>query len=316
MQYSLLSRFRGALLGSLIGEILGSSSLLPSRLLRKSSQAQDNKSLVAAPTIAQLNWSQIATCGIESLIERGRLDMEDWQLHSSKILSLDLLKNMANSSEAALATLPIALFFHDEPNKLQQQLQQATAFWQNQTDENEGVLVVGYAIALALTEKLKSNLIPQILSLLGNAKTPLGQQLQQVQTLINSGATLDRAVSQLRQETKLLGAKADSITAISLAFYCFLSTPEDLRLCLCRASRISHQPQLTAALTGAIAGAYNSNIGIPVGWRLAANQINIITQRLQLAERLFAVWSGAYDVSVVEPFPWAAIAAPRVIRLG
>lgn len=316
MRYSLLSRFRGALLGSLVGELLGNNKgIFPSRLLFRYPQAQDNKSVVAPSTIAQLNWSQIATCGIESLIHCGRLDLEDWQLHASKVESLALLKNTASSSEAALATLPIALFFHDEPSKLRQQLQQATAHW-HQTEQDQGVLAVGYAIALALTEKLNHTLIDQIINLLGNPQTLLGQQLQQVKDLIYKGASLDIAVSQLQKEAKLQGAKACPDTAIALAFYCFLSTPEDFRLSLRRASRISHQPQLISALTGAIAGAYNSNIGIPVGWRLGANQINITTQRLQLAEEMFAVWSGVYGAWVVEPFPWAAIAAPKVIRLG
>jgi ADP-ribosylglycohydrolase len=316
MRYSLLSRFRGALLGSLIGEILGSNKgVFPSRLILQALPAQDQQPLVAPCPIAQLNWSQIATCGIESLIHCGRLDLEDWQHRSDQVESLSLLKNSANSSEAALATLPIALFFHDDQGKLRQQLQQAAAHW-HQTDENEGVLAVGYAIALALTEKLNHNLIPQILSYLGNAQTPLGQQLQQVQNLLDKGAALDSAIHQLRQEAKLQGGKADAVTAIALAFYCFLSTPEDFRLSLSRARVVGYQPQLTLALTGAIAGAYNSNIGIPVGWRLAANQINISTQRLQLAEQLLAVWSGAYGVSVNEPLPWAAIAAPKVIRLG
>ncbi|MGB5963161.1 MAG: ADP-ribosylglycohydrolase family protein [Coleofasciculaceae cyanobacterium] len=313
MRYSLLSQFRGALLGSLVGEILGSNKgRMPSRLLLKASSDQDNQSLVALAT--QLNWSQIATCGIESLIHCGRLDLEDWQLRSSKVESLSLLKNTANSSEAALATLPIALFFHDDQSKLRQQLQQAAAHWQ-QTEENEGVLAVGYAIALALTEKLNHTLIPQILSYLGNAQTRLGQQLQQVQNLIDKGAALNSAVHQLRQEAKLQGG-TDTVCAIALAFYCFLSTPEDFRLSLSRASLITYQPQLTSALTGALAGAYNSNMGIPIGWRLEANQINMSIQRLKLSEQLLAVWSGAYGVSVIEPLPWAAIAAPRVIRLG
>lgn len=313
MRYSLLSQFRGALLGSLVGEILGSNNgRMPSRLLLKASP-QDNQSLVA-PFSTQLNWSQIATCGIESLIHCGRLDLEDWQLRSSKVESLSLLKNTANSSEAALATLPIALFFHDDQGKLRQQLQQAAAHWQ-QTDENEGVLAIGYAIALALTEKLNHTLITQILSYLGNADTRLGQQLQQVQNLIDKGATLNNAVYQLRQQAKLQGS-TDTLGAIALAFYCFLSTPEDFRLSLSRASRIAYKPQLTSALTGALAGAYNSNIGIPIGWRLEANQINMSIQRLKLSEQLLAVWSGAYGVSVIEPLPWAAIAAPRVIRLG
>lgn len=314
MRYSLLSRFRGALLGSLLGEILGSGSesrAFPHRLLLRV-QSKDNNSVETSYIAAQSNWSKIATCGTQSLIHCGRLDLEDWQLESSKI-QLTLLKNTAKPSEAALATLPIALFFHDDQDKLRQKLRQAAAYWQSQA-EYEGVLAVGYAIASALTEKINHTcLIPQILSFLGTTQTAIGQQLELVQSLIDKSAALETAVSQLRRASIRQETDTDAVTAIALAFYCFLSTPEDFRLSISRASYISDKSQMISALTGAISGAYNSNVGIPVSWRRAANKIKISSERQQLTERLFAVWSGVYDLSVIEPFSWAAIAAPRVI---
>ena len=103
-------------------------------------------------------------------------------------------------------------------------------------------------------------------------------------------------------------------TCIALAFYCFLSTPENFRLAVSRATRTSYQPHLTTALTGALAGAYNSIIGIPVSWRLTANRISQGTQRLSLAKRLIEVWAGVYDVSVLTQDQPLAVAAPRVIQ--
>jgi ADP-ribosylglycohydrolase len=311
MRYSLLSRFRGALLGSFLGEILGGGSeshAFPSKLLLRAFQFKDNNSLETSYIEAQSNWSKIATCGTQSLIQRGRLDLEDWQLEASKI-QLDLFKNTASSSEAALATLPVVLFFHDDQAKLRKQLQQAAAHWQSQA-EDEGVLAVGYAIASSLTEKINHTcLIPQILSFLGTTQTAIGQQLELVQSLINHNVALETVVSQLRSAS--IQHKAD--TAIALAFYCFLSTPEDFRLSLSRASSLNDKSRMISVLTGAISGAYNSKVGIPVSWRLAANKIKISKETQQLTEQLFAVWSGVYDLSIVEPLPWAAIAAPQVI---
>ncbi|HEY9635128.1 MAG TPA: ADP-ribosylglycohydrolase family protein [Coleofasciculaceae cyanobacterium] len=315
MRYSLLNRFRGALLGSLVGEILGSGSGLvrvldkPMLTPPKPDDSQLSQTLLA--------WSQIAACGTESLIRCGKLDIEDWVLHTGMMQSsLLLLKGTANSSEAALATLPIGLFFHEDEVKLRQQLLQGAALWLEDSTASEGVLAVAFAIALALTEKLDvATLIPRTLAYLGTSQTPLGQQLEQVQTLLQQGAGLDRTLTQLHREAQRRGTPLGRpYTSIALAFYCFLSTPEDFRLCVTRAARTGCQSQITASLTGTLAGVYNSIIGIPVSWRLTANQISIGIQKLQQADRLLAVWSGVYDVSVVDQCQWTAVAAPRVIQ--
>ena len=313
MRYSLLSRFRGTLLGSFVGEILDRDlgRVLGESTLRPPEPGNDKPSPILS------DWSQIATCGTKSLIRCGRLDVEDWLLHSTNTQSsFTLLKRAATSNQAAVATLPIALFFHDDEIKLRQQLLAGAAVWQQESEGYEGILAVGYAIAQALTEKLDpTTLIPRILVYLGTSQTPVVQQLEQVQTLLEQGAGLDTTFTQLRREAQRRGESLlRPHTSIALAFYCFLSTPEHFHLCVSRAARISYQPLITAALTGALAGAYNSSIGIPMGWRLATNQINLGSERLQLADRLFASWSGVYDVSTAQLCHRAAVAAPRVIQ--
>jgi hypothetical protein len=83
MQYSLLSRFRGALLGSLVGEILGSrtgnSGVFGNSVDLKNihifyNQNQESSSTTSKQTIS--NWSQIANSSIESLIRCGTLNVE------------------------------------------------------------------------------------------------------------------------------------------------------------------------------------------------------------------------------------------------
>lgn len=333
MRYSLLSRFRGALLGSLVGEILGDVGCRD-RVLGGASLARlKQEDAQASQTLSE--WSQLATCGTESLIGCGRLNLEDWVLPSGKTPSKVVLKSAASSSEAAVATLPIALFFHDDEIKLRQQLLACAEIWQHKPEASEGVLAVAYAIALALTEKLDfATLIPRTLAYLGSSQTPLVQQLEQVQILLEQGAGLNTTLTQLRREAQSRGEPLGRPhTSIALAFYCFLSTPEDFRLCVSRAAS-TYQPQTTAALTGTLAGVYNSLIGIPVGWRLAINrtskggfgivgshQEQIVDQlnpplhyRLQLADRLLEVWSGVYKVSASAQSQWLAVAAPRVIQ--
>ncbi|MBE9125543.1 MULTISPECIES: ADP-ribosylglycohydrolase family protein [unclassified Coleofasciculus] len=322
MRYSLLSRFQGALLGSLLGEVLGSSNchrgVFEQVRLVEIKSAGDNfeeKATHFFPLFS--DWSQIATCGIESLVRCGRLDIDDWVLQCGKTqLSLQLLKAVATSSEATVATLPTTLFFHDNPIQLRQKLLQAAGVWQSEAEGLEGVLAVALTVALALTEKLDTtSLIPQILTELGQSPAPLIQQLEQVQTLVEQGAELETTLAQLRREqVHQKKTEMGSDTAIALAFYCFLSTPEDFRLCVTRAAGSGYQPQTTTAVAGTLAGVYNGIAGIPVGWRLAADQIPATVKRLQLANHLFAVWSGVLDTSGTNRCAQAAVAAPGVIQ--
>ncbi|HBL10810.1 MAG TPA: ADP-ribosylglycohydrolase family protein [Cyanobacteria bacterium UBA11162] len=321
MRYSLLSRFRGGLLGSWIGENLDSTTYqwqvgFPAKLPHRQKTQNLEKELThTLPTIS--DWTQIGVCAGESLIRYGRLEVNDWMLEIDRTQSsLIVFKGTAKSSETALATLPIALFFHDNPIRLRQHLLQASVLWQSQPDASSGVLAVALAIALALTEKLNpATLIPQILVELGISQTPLVRKLEQVQTLVEQGADLETTLTQLRQDQGNQGKQQScSDTPIALAFYCFLTTPEDFRLAVTRAIRSNDQPQTTAALTGALSGVYNSISGIPVGWRISRRCLTSGIQRLELSDRLFAVWSGVCDSSAAKGYNAIAVAAPGVIQ--
>ena len=310
MQYSLLSRFRGALLGSLAGEILGSrtgnsgafwNGVDLKNINIFSNQNQDSNSTTSQETIS--NWSQIANSSIESLIRCGTLDVEDWLEEARKVNeSLLYLKGKANSHQTALATLPIALFFHDNPVGLQQKLQESAEIWLSDTEGLAGVYAIGLALALTLTENLNlATLIPQIIRELQSSQMPLIQQLEEVQNLLEQRADLETTLCQLRQlQSNQIKQKNCPNTSIALAFYCFLDNPEDFRISVTRAIRSGYQPQMTAAITGILSGVYNSMMGIPIGWRVAAQRMGVWQKRQQLTSHLLAVWSGVWDISEIE----------------
>jgi len=293
MRYSLLNRFQGALLGAALGEISGSQQL--------------ERSLILAPQIdLEVMRTQIAVKGFESLIRQGRLNLKDWVAHLPPSAKLEAL----TVSETAIITLPIALFSHENLVTLREQLTlAASTFRQGAFQDSYGEFVMGYAIAQALTEKLNpQTLIVQILNYLQDSAHPLLQQLAQVQTLLEQRASLTTAVTHLCHNSD------SQEIAIALAFYCFLSTPEDFRLSITRATRTGYQPPITSALTGILSGVYNSLIGIPLAWRLAFDNQDQ-TKILPLASRLVAVWSGAYHPETsLQEYHQMAVAAPRVIQ--
>lgn len=328
MRYSLLSRFRGALLGTAMGEIWGAYG--------ESWQGE-------VQSVAAFGWGSLVVKGTEGLIRRGKLDLADWQksagendreasalagikqvLHKADKTSNKPTSDGVKGIGAIISAVPVALFFHEDETKLRQNLQQVADVWQDDSVLKDGTLAIGYALASALKEKLnRDTIIAQTISYL-DAETPLVQQLRQVQSLLEQGAPLEMAINKLYQRYSVRTPNFP----VALAFYCFLSTLEDLHLSVVRAARCP-RAQVTCAIAGALSGAYNSIAGIPPSWRLALEQqkgetsplatlwgINSEAELLRLAARLLATWSGVYDAEkfLIDPSQVFAVSAPQVIK--
>ncbi|WP_348983001.1 ADP-ribosylglycohydrolase family protein [Brasilonema sp. UFV-L1] len=261
----------------------------------------------------------------ENLISLGRFDADLWRQRQQQEFT-----NLENSDWAILATLPVALFFHDNTTKLRDNLLLATEIWQNDPLIRDGTLAVGYAIAQSLTEKLSpKNLISQTISFIGETQTNLPQQLLEVHHLLEHGVGLERVQAEFGKEEKLSHI-------IAMAFYCFVSTIEDFRLCVLRATQARYRSSAIGAMTGALSGAYNSAVGIPVTWQVMLTQQRLAkdskrlanaSKMLELSDAMIAVWSGVYNIaphadevieesSLMKPrlMSLQATAAPRVIR--
>ncbi|MEH1873955.1 ADP-ribosylglycohydrolase family protein [Nostoc sp.] len=310
MRYSPISRFKGTLLGAFLGEILATGDI----------QSQ-----------SYLDLGRMAVLGTESLIALGRLDLDDWiARQQQESLHLAAVDNI--SIKIILATLPIALFFHENSIKLRQNLLHVLKIWEDDPIIRDGTLAVGYAIALALTEKLNPlTLIPQTIFFLQETPTSIPKKLLTVQSLLEQGAGLSRAQAEFAKEEQLSNT-------IAMAFYCFLSTLEDFRLAVLRANYNGNfmqdstpiTSQATGVITGALSGAYNGIGGIPVNWQVLLLQNNSPTwgltsfsQMLKLIDAFVAVWSGVYDIGLnpteltqegCEVALLSVYAAPRVIR--
>ncbi|MDZ8263372.1 ADP-ribosylglycohydrolase family protein [Nostoc sp. ChiQUE01b] len=312
MRYSPISRFKGTLLGAFLGGSLVSGGKVQFE--------------------SYLDLGRMAVLGIQSLIALGRLDLDDWierqQKESPHLIATDDI-----SIKIIIATLPVALFFHENPIKLRQNLLRVLKIWEDDPVIRDGTLAVGYAIALALTEKLDPlTLIPQIISFIGETPTSIPKKLLRVQNLLEQGAGLSTTQAEFAKEEKLSNT-------IAMAFYCFLSTLEDFRLTLLQATHNDNSQvqdatllssQATGAIAGALSGAYNGMGKIPVNWQVLLLQRNSpvwgltsFTQMLELTDAFVGVWSGVYNLTLnskelteegCEVALLSVYAAPRVIR--
>jgi ADP-ribosylglycohydrolase len=324
MHYSLLNRFRGTLLGGAWGESLGRCW---------SQQPRPTEAPLSLSQIGQSfgkveNWiSEHSYFGItgpvqhstHSLIQRGEAGLT-WS-QSKQGESASWLAH-----EAALQIVPLALFLHDDLLQLQRQWQQAVEPCHPPLLAlSDGATAIAYAISQAIKGQLHPpSLIPQTILYLQTHPAPapgqqgLVQQLALVQSLLEDRAALATALIHLRTSDPFY-------TPLAIAFYCFLSSPDDLHLSTVRAARSGQWPVLTCSLVGILAGAYGGCDSIPGGWRFptpspspdATASPSLKTHLLSLADQLWAAWGGLYDPSNLTPAvtDQVAIAAPRILRL-
>jgi hypothetical protein len=293
VKYSLLSRFQGGLLGSLVGETLAR-------------QAQKAKTI----TVSDLKlspWSQIASDLSDRLLAFGNLSIDDWEQIYQQYQNFFRKKAMPRSDAIALAVLPLLFFFHEDSDLLKNQLQPLSQVWLLSEEILEDVCIVGYTISLALKERLDSEgAIAQILTRYRGTNSLLIQQLEQFQTFLVQKASLEEIILKTTRQANLKNS------SFPMALYCFSYTPEDLPLSLLRAARVE-QPTI-APLTGALAGAYNSLNGIPLGWRVAIGRHPLGHSQAQQIKKIFSLWSGAYQSDRSEILESMAIASPSAIQ--
>ncbi len=321
MRYSLISRFRGTLFGALVA---GTSPF-------KNVKDTTDFLLLTQEGVNALVFSS------KSLIYQGKFDLNDWLIKKQANPNLGQT-NLSQTNEQLLlttffATLPIALFFHENPLKLKQNITDVVQLYSDDSAIRDSNLAVGYAIAKSLTETMNpTTLIPQIIDFLGDTSSNTPQHLLKVHHLLGQGASFQQAKAELskvestkieltkleltkleltKTESTKLGlnkqntsSQNSSSKVIAEAFYCFLTTLEDFHLSVLLSHRQS-DPSLRAIspITGALSGAYNSAVGIPIAWQTRYSQqksaklhSNTCLQMVKLADELLAVWSGVYNI--------------------
>lgn len=306
MRDSLLSRFRAAFLGAWLGEALYEPVGSPRR----------SASSPAAP-LQTLRSSQLLLTHTERLLQLALEQPE--QLFLGKVeLAAHLPDGLPDDlAAAALVTLPLVLFYHDQPLLLQATLQAMS----HSPELALGPIVIGHTCSLILRERLTPvKLIPQLVKDLDLAlDRPFVQQLMQVQSWIEQPTGL-APVARWAKGQSSSEASLDQL-AVALVIYSFLSTPDSLQLAISRLMQLPYQSPQTGALLGILTGLHHGLLGLPMGGQwLPANksqsvQSSLLPEIWQLADRLLAVWSGAE-----QPVQWlnqptfaTLTATPRVI---
>ncbi|MEL7035570.1 MAG: ADP-ribosylglycohydrolase family protein [Cyanobacteria bacterium J06592_8] len=355
MQYSLLSRFQGVIAGVSLGSRL-TRARLKSRSISINSQGlvnprpqrlRDLKLYEANNTDKQLKLTRAESLVgqmTRSLTRCQGWDQTDWdrswkqwqQDQSQENLGIEENSLIPDSNqessesettsqslaEVALATLPLTLLFHEQPEHLTQHLQQGIEVTQESPlslELEQAVLTFNLAIALALREELNPSTVLAKISNHLDPQTDFPQQLQEVQTLMEQNVSLETAQEQLLKSSGETVNTLKETTLVALALYSFVSRPHDPEIALLRTLQVG-QPPTVCSLLGALSGAYNSFSSFPLCWqsqlKRSTSEELVQGEILTSATELFATWSGVYKTknSFFEIDPTLAVAAPNVIR--
>jgi len=308
MQYSLLSHFQGCLLGMGLGEQVG-------RAIQPVQASVDSAAAPLNQDGSSMRWSSTAIDLLQELTKS-----HQWQaIEPSTAILQKVPTAQRQSAGIAIATLPLALFFHDDLNRQRRTLWQLFESLSVDAVHRAWVIVFAYTIAQAVKGQLDPyRLLPQLLAYLRVTHTA-------EHTMDNVLKTLEQAETYFVEQASLhqiLTDWSNQVDPIAIALVIFLQTPEDLRLTLARmthlcrtATHLLVDAPSVHALVGALVGAQTSLAGIPPFFQCGPGLLpgdRSVSQIKALAEALFASWSGLYTPTL--PTPSLPVAAPWVIR--
>ena len=326
MKQHTYERFQGIWWGGIMGMQIEPKnfSAQPDWLLKRRQIAKillETERLETDDPALQLRIQQIINLErVDNLTDRGEFPIAK---NSNKVtparqeLNNKLLLNNCN----LLSLLPLIIFLSDNHQLFSQIIHKYNLKSVNSFDNAEmkqDILIWSYLITFGLSHQFSAqptNLalaIERILNNLDIPETLLVKKLTLVVEAVNNGTGLHQLVNKISSSGNI------QQTAIALACYCFITTPNDFKLSITRTLYL--QPQitwLTAALTGTLSGAYNGLTGIPWNWRSSFCHNPDLSSENQLIEQLFKKWLGIYSIHSNEDFynqKLCAVAIPQIIQ--
>ncbi|MFP4007986.1 MAG: hypothetical protein ACLFV6_08305 [Spirulinaceae cyanobacterium] len=276
MRYSLVSRFQGAWLGSILGE--GEIWPHPQRPL-------------SHPPDRLWTWLEIqqAIAQMTATPDKSTTAF----LRNRTAIAAEIESTPMTSAVLAVLLLPIIFLHHEDRENLQSRLVDAIAQdWIQRLptlanfDGNADVCLWGNAMSLVLLDTLAPDLfLVQLLDRSRSLSTPL------VDAIAEFPQALSHSLSWTALQRQWSLHLNPSQQAIAGALFCFLTTPESWGVAMARSRFVPQPSPWLSALVGAISGCYNSNSGLPFR-SLQLLPHNIKTEICQYSQQLLTIWSG------------------------
>lgn len=304
MHYNLYDRFRGSWWGGLIGQNWVNQLLI----------VPQTRDLFSQPWLRERR--HFTTMLLESELTVDHLG-SFWDLQSTVSQQDPILGLKHNSS--LLSLLPLIIFTPDNRNldlKIIPEGNLKSVNLAKNSSLQQDILIWSYLITKVLNHQTnifeQHQVIEEIVNLDQEPENPLINQLILVSQGIQQGKSLHQVGEQIIAKNQLRA------TAISLAWYCFATTPDNFRLSTQRAGQIEpNLAWLTTALTGTLSGAYNGMTRISRNWQVAKEQKQDEQLENHLLVKIFRSWLGIHGGGmdqITHNWKLDAIAPPGLIQ--
>ncbi|MCW3053003.1 MAG: ADP-ribosylation/Crystallin [Chthonomonadales bacterium] len=301
------TRFIGCLLGCAVGDALGQpiEAFPPERLRRDFGEIRDfmpGDTRFALPLGAG-QWTddtQLTLDLARSIVRCGKVDPEDiarefladhetagirFSGFTIKYSLMRLKRGLpwdqsaiedeeAQGNGSAMRVAPVGLFDCRHPDRLPEDARLAGIITHRHPETIAGSLAVASLVARAAGTLNLATAIDDTIALIGPCRVADNLRLAQ-RLLATDISTADALVE--------IGTTGWVVHTVAAAAYCFLKTPTDFERSIIDAVMGGYDADTTAAITGAISGAYNGEASIPLRWRTdveSADEIRALAQAL------------------------------------
>lgn len=308
------ARCQGCLLGLAIGDALG----MPFEGMRASSirsQVGRVRDFLDAPWrwLKAGQWTddtKMMLCHARSIVDTGKVDPEDtarkfvdwlqsndWRgIGGATYESLKRLQAGADAAESgergemaagngvAMRIAPVGLLDCMDLARLLEDVRDVAITTHDNAEAVAGGQAVAYAVARgARGDLVPSSLIPETLEFIGPCL--VADRLTQASRFLDSNMDPGEALARL-------GTSGYVVETVASAFFCFLNTPDDFEETVMRAVEGGLDSDTTAAVAGAVSGAYNGLEAIPARWR---EHVEAADDILELAYRIYEIAAVAFQ---------------------
>ena len=287
----LLSKFKGALLGTAVGDALG-ASFEGGGVLGEALESLYPKVIERRRTLVYTDDTHMMIGVAESLIEKKGFDPEhmawtfirNWEEEPFRGYGpgppriFRMIKNGepwdkaarklygggSFGNGAAMRIAPIGVFFHDRPEELKEAALRSSDITHAHPLGREGGLLQAGAVALATKLKPEEKLDPEefLLSLSGLIEEEVLKA-----KLIKIGELLGRGERNPERVARELGNGVEAQNSVPSAIFSFLSHPHSFREAVLFAISLGGDTDTIGAMTGAISGAFLGSEAIPEEWK-------------------------------------------------
>lgn len=160
---------------------------------------------------------------------------------------------------AAMRIAPVGLLDCRRLDRLHEDVRLASVITHRHPEAVKGAEAVAYLVARGAAGSLSpATAVDEAIAFVGDCR--VSENLSQVGAVLKDGVEVDEAL-------RRLGTSGYVVHTVAAAVYCFVRTPFDFERSLINAVMGGNDADTTAAVTGAISGAFNGEHAIPERWR-------------------------------------------------